>query len=550
MSEQQHQEPRGYWKPQAKELIKLLKETTCIVDEKTVERFTTIQHLTSEGVTSHVYAAYDRALGIPVALKWAKNEDVAERLRGEIKFLKQYDGHEHILRYYADFVVKDRPLLVIELADADLQVHVEASMPNGYATEEGRTIFQQLCSALQEIHRRNNVHRDIRPANILLLLEEGKVPTVKLGDLGELKTIPASRISREILGQYAYRPPEVIYDESRKDSNPEAQNSPQADIYAAGAVLFFVLTGKELFHHLIEDYHKRLGEREAKKETAKAKSLLEYLELEMRKLRDRGVKEDLITICRNCIEPDRERRYHSIEEILEALNSPVKRASIPTPQQRLRVAKEADAKKRCLQSDEIFEMREAFQGRYERPILRLLDASRDGQIALNKLQQISSIFQAMIQDISFPKEYREGLQELVGSWKRKAVINMHQKLGEYLAALRQGRIEQDTLLRMKEEIIAVREYNQAWAFADTIYPGIPEKELDLAKFCAEVSLLIYERTRKSPRIITTIAGEGYMSVQEEDILHSMFVNDGAVRKVAWIGTQSPIRSEVVGRKAP
>ncbi len=103
-------------------------------------------------------------------------------------------------------------------------------------------VLRQVCGALGEAHAVGLVHRDIKPDNILLC-ERGGVPdVVKVVDFGLVKDLSeAATTSRTdaIAGTPMYLSPEAI---RRPDDV-----GPRSDLYALGAVAYFLLTGRHVF---------------------------------------------------------------------------------------------------------------------------------------------------------------------------------------------------------------------------------------------------------------------------------------------------------------
>ena len=105
-------------------------------------------------------------------------------------------------------------------------------------------LLRQVCAGLAEAHAKGLVHRDVKPENLLVCRRGGEYDVVKILDFGMVKNI-ASPHSRDltrglrILGTPLYMAPERL-------NNP-ADVDARADIYAVGAVAYFLLTGKKLF---------------------------------------------------------------------------------------------------------------------------------------------------------------------------------------------------------------------------------------------------------------------------------------------------------------
>jgi serine/threonine-protein kinase len=114
------------------------------------------------------------------------------------------------------------------------------------ALSEGRAavILRQAARALAEAHARGLVHRDVKPANVMLC-ERAQVPdTVKVLDFGLVKAVDDPEAdgltqANAIVGTPHYLAPEAI-------SSPD-DVGPPADVYALGAIGFLLVTGREVF---------------------------------------------------------------------------------------------------------------------------------------------------------------------------------------------------------------------------------------------------------------------------------------------------------------
>ena len=122
----------------------------------------------------------------------------------------------------------------------DLETLVRRSGP--LPPERAVFILRQACDALEEAHLRGLVHRDVKPANIMVCRQGRRADVVKVLDFGLVKDLSIDDgVTREdaIAGTPAYIAPETV-------TNPAAVG-PGVDIYAMGAVAYWLLTGQTLF---------------------------------------------------------------------------------------------------------------------------------------------------------------------------------------------------------------------------------------------------------------------------------------------------------------
>ncbi len=125
----------------------------------------------------------------------------------------------------------------------DLQNLIEKYGPQ----PEGRTVIRiltQICGSLYEAHSLGLVHRDIKPANIMLNRRGCDADVVKVLDFGLVKAVDEAKQSgmtaaNSLTGTPLYMAPEAIQTPNSIDA--------RSDLYAVGAVGYFLLTGKPVF---------------------------------------------------------------------------------------------------------------------------------------------------------------------------------------------------------------------------------------------------------------------------------------------------------------
>jgi tetratricopeptide (TPR) repeat protein len=132
--------------------------------------------------------------------------------------------------------------LVMEFLDGDALTSVIRQGP--VALPRALAIFKQMLDGLEHAHAAGIVHRDLKPDNIMLVEREGRVDVAKILDFGIAKVTDAEN-NREALTQAGviFGTPEYLSPEQALGDVVDAR----ADLYAAGVILFEMLTGRRPF---------------------------------------------------------------------------------------------------------------------------------------------------------------------------------------------------------------------------------------------------------------------------------------------------------------
>jgi serine/threonine-protein kinase len=200
----------------------------------------------ARGGMASVYEATDTRLDRTVAVKvmhpgLGDDEDFAARFVREARAAARLN-HPHVVGVYdqGDDTSdgSDTVFLVMEYVPGHTLrdvIRKEAPMPPARAL----ALLEPVVSALAAAHRAGLIHRDVKPENVLIA-DEAHGGQVKVADFGLAKAVSAdtqhTATGGVLIGTVSYLAPELVVD-GRADA--------RADVYAAGVVLYELLTGSK-----------------------------------------------------------------------------------------------------------------------------------------------------------------------------------------------------------------------------------------------------------------------------------------------------------------
>jgi serine/threonine-protein kinase len=194
----------------------------------------------SAGAMGVVYRAERVQLGRIVAVKFlhsmfSQNADSIRRFELEAKTMSRLE-HPHCVSVI-DFGVADSPFIVMEFVTGTT---LRALIDQGpVAPSRALPLVRQMLAGLAHAHEKGIIHRDVKPANVMLAQMTGTGDHVRLLDFGlaKLRDADASHSSL-VVGTPSYMSPEQA-------SGKKVDG--RCDVYATGVVLFELLTGEKPF---------------------------------------------------------------------------------------------------------------------------------------------------------------------------------------------------------------------------------------------------------------------------------------------------------------
>ena len=203
-----------------------------------------IEAVIGEGGMGVVYRARDLALGRDVALKClhlnlAGDPEVRRRFVREARVLRSW-RHPGAVAIY-DFIEHAHVLaIVMELVEGENLAQHLARWRGRMPYDQIRSVIGEVLLAMDDAHAAGVVHRDLKPDNILVRNDGGRLRP-KIADFGIAKVLEGTTytVSGALLGTCRYMAPEQVRTPSLADH--------RSDIYSLGITLYELVTGRPPF---------------------------------------------------------------------------------------------------------------------------------------------------------------------------------------------------------------------------------------------------------------------------------------------------------------
>ncbi|MHC1769466.1 MAG: protein kinase [Verrucomicrobiia bacterium] len=245
-----------------------------------------------------VYRARQRSLNRVVAIKmmaFGPNSypDLVKRFRAEAVSAASLH-HPNIVAIHEVGIHEDRHFFVMDYVEGQGLARLVGNQP--LPVKRAAVYLQTIAEAVHYAHERGILHRDLKPSNVLIDAQD-QPHVVDFGLARQLKGDSELTVTGQVLGSPQYLPPEQA-------AGQRGRVSRRTDVYALGATLYHLLTGRPPFQ---------------------AESLTQTLDLVLHaepvapRLLNPSVPRDLETICLKCLEKEPARRYPTAQALAEEL---------------------------------------------------------------------------------------------------------------------------------------------------------------------------------------------------------------------------------------
>ncbi len=245
-----------------------------------------------------VYRARQRSLDRLVAIKMMafgpnSSPDMVKRFRAEAVSAASLH-HPNIVAIHEVGIHEDRHFFVMDYVEGQSLAQRVGNQP--LTARRAAEYLKTVAEAAHYAHERGILHRDLKPSNVLIDAQD-QPHVVDFGLARQLEGDSELTLTGQVLGSPQYLPPEQA-------AGQRGRVSRRADVYALGATLYHLLTGRPPFQ---------------------AESLAQTLDVVLHaepvapRLLNPSVPRDLETICLKCLEKEPLRRYPTAQALADEL---------------------------------------------------------------------------------------------------------------------------------------------------------------------------------------------------------------------------------------
>lgn len=265
-----------------------------------------------EGATSEVFLAHDDFRGVDVAIKRVRQGLLPDSR--ELHFQQRFFAAEAALvgRLNHPNVVQILDAVADDVAPYLVMEYVRGVTLRRFCRADALLPLEQIAEigfkcamALSYVYRQGVIHRDVKPANLIAVLDADQIVDVKITDFGSAfnQTSDATQVYR--VGSLAYMSPEQL-DGDTLDC--------RADIYSLAAVLYHLIAGRPPF--------------DATRQAAIMHQIYNQDVLPLRTLRE-GVSQRLDELILRALAKDRAQRHADWEQFAGELSALVAEHEVP-----------------------------------------------------------------------------------------------------------------------------------------------------------------------------------------------------------------------------
>ena len=269
-----------------------------------------------EGATAEVFLCHDDFNGLDVAIKRVRARELAD-VTDEGRFSDRFFAaeaalagrlnHPNVVQIFDAVPDPVAPYLVMEyVPGSTLRPFCRADqlLPLELIVEIGF----KCAMALGYVYRQGLIHRDVKPANLLAVMNNGAITDVKISDFGSVLNLASEVTQIYRVGSLAYMSPEQL-DGDTLDC--------RADMYSLGAVLYHLIAGRPPF--------------DAQVQSAMMQQIYHAQPGSLSMLRD-GVSAGLDATVQRALAKNPADRYANWEEFAQALSGLITNQQVPRGQ--------------------------------------------------------------------------------------------------------------------------------------------------------------------------------------------------------------------------